>query len=376
MTIDSPKLVMVGAFPPPVHGMALVNSAVEKALRDLGVAPRIIDLSAKSLDRSIMARLSRLPKVLRGGFAFLRMRNLRDATLYMSVSGGAAQAYEILFALIARFRGMRLFLHHHSYAYIDRRNWLTSWLAFVAGSKAVHVVLSPQMAVRLRTIYSIECTAVVSNAAIFLHNRTSVVAARQKLQTLGFLSNIAPEKGVFEFLDLLDALRDRDLSIKAKLAGPFQDATTEMKVRARLGSMPNVEYVGPKYGTEKDQFFSGIDALIFPSLYINEAEPLTLHEAMISGVPIIAYGRGAIGEIISIDCGRVIDPSKPFVPEALNQVDAWCHDSASFNAASLATLKRFHRTYAENRERWKVLLNDLIDRNGKSLRDHSVSEAK
>ncbi|MGK2925647.1 MAG: hypothetical protein ACSLE2_08490 [Lysobacterales bacterium] len=40
MAEDENSIVMVGAFPPPVHGMAAVNAAVRDALRQAGVRPR------------------------------------------------------------------------------------------------------------------------------------------------------------------------------------------------------------------------------------------------------------------------------------------------------------------------------------------------
>ena len=70
---------MVGAFPPPTHGMAAVNAAVRERLLGAGVELLVIDVAAPSLDRSPMKRLGRLPKVLHGlvGLALLRGECLR-----------------------------------------------------------------------------------------------------------------------------------------------------------------------------------------------------------------------------------------------------------------------------------------------------------
>lgn len=57
-----PKIVMVGAFPPPVHGMAMVNTAVRAQLQKAGVEPLVIDLAAPNLNRALANRLRRLPK--------------------------------------------------------------------------------------------------------------------------------------------------------------------------------------------------------------------------------------------------------------------------------------------------------------------------
>ena len=353
------QIVMIGPFPPPVHGMAAVNAAVREQLRNTGDAePLAINLAGPNLDRSLRTRLSRPPKVLHSLGRLAGMRQLRGRTLYMSISGGFGQLYEIAFLLLARARGMRVFLHHHSFAYLDTPSRLTRWLVRVAGNEAVHVTQSPKMAERLNRVYGAARVVPVSNAVFFVPPNAAV-PIRPRPEILGFLSNIMAEKGVFEFLDLCAAARDKGLPLRARLAGPFQDSETERQVRARLAALPGVDYVGPKYGVEKDDFYAGIDALIFPTRYVNEAEPVTLHEAMSRAIPVIAYGRGCIPEIISPDCGLVIDPAAPFVPAALSQLETWLADPTAFEATSQAAARRFEKTYAENAERWAALLAEI-----------------
>lgn len=354
------RLIMVGAFPPPVHGMAAVNAAVRDALLRAGAGPRVVDLAAPSLDRSLMARLGRLPRTLRGLVRVATMPGLRGGTLYMSVSGGLGQLYELAFVSLARLRGMRLYIHHHSFAYLNAPSRLTRVLTKAAGASAVHAALSPRMAELLRAIYGAVRVAPVSNAVFLVNGEGGVDEPRRRLGTLGFISNITAEKGVFEFLDLMDEVREAGLPLRAKLAGPFQDAQTEQRVRARLARLPAVDYVGPKYGVEKDAFFASIDALTFPTRYVHEAEPLTLHEAMSRAIPVIAYGRGAIPEIIGPYRGQVIEPDEPFAPAALTQIEDWLADPAAFAAASETAAWRFTETYAQSERRWQGLLDKLM----------------
>lgn len=360
VTINDSRVVIVGPFPPPVHGMAAVNAAVRERLHGAGVALRVIDLAAPSLDRSLVFRLHRLPRVLRGLARFTGMRGLRGRTLYMSVSGGLGQVYEMAFLTFARLRGMRIFLHHHSFAYLDAPSGIAQALVRVAGSSAVHVTQSPRMAERLQVVYKAVRVVPVSNAVFLLRREIPPAQSRQRLRTLGFISNISAEKGVFEFLDLMAAVDAENLPLKAKLAGPFHDSQNESAVRARLEQLENVEYVGPKYEAEKDAFFADIDALIFPTRYTNETEGMVNHEAMCHGVPVIAYGRGCIPEIIGADCGKVVDPAEPFVPVALTQIKAWLSDPAVFAAASRAAARRFSENYLRNEQRWRELLTGLL----------------
>jgi len=354
---------MFGAFPPPVHGMAAVNSAVREALHEMQIKPLVINVAGHGLNPSLVTRLRRLPRVILGLLVLAVQPKLRGASLYMSVSGGFGQFYEIALVSLARMRGMRIFLHHHSFAYLDNRNRITHMLIQAAGTESVHIALSPDMASRLRDSYGVDDVTSLSNA-VFLAATDSIGSPRVMLETLGFLGNISPEKGVFEFLDLMLATRVANIPVRGKLAGPFQNAETEAAVRARLRELPLVEYVGPRYGADKAVFFDGIDVLVFPTRYANEAEPVTVHEAMSHAVPVIAYGRGCISEIVDPRCGLVIDPGLPFVPAALEQLKRWLADPAAFQAASKAAVARFASNYAENEMRWQTLLAKIIGATG------------
>lgn len=355
------KIIMVGAFPPPVHGLAAVNAAVRDSFIQAGVKPVVLDVSAKSLNRSFISRLDRLPKVVWCLLRLVFSRRLRDCTFYMSISGGYGQFYEVLILAMARLRGMRLYLHHHSFAYLDRPCYLTRILTVVAGFASVHITLSSGMAALLQKHYpAVSRFVPISNAIFFDSNNLPTDILRSRLKTIGFISNISAEKGILEFLDLVEACESYGLPLRAKIAGPFSDAVTEEKVMNRLVTLGTVEYVGPKYGQEKERFFSTIDALIFPTLYENEAEPLTIHEAMKHNLPVIAYGRGCIPEIVASDCGGVVAPVASFVSQALALIKHWLDNPEVFRLASASAHNRFLHVHDENINRWQALMNDMI----------------
>lgn len=360
MTTDDQKnIVMVGPFPPPVHGMSTTNAAVHKRLVALGAEVLVLNTSAPSLDRSLVARLRRLRHVLRGMRSLLGKQDLQGKTLYLSISGGFGQVYEIAFLLLSRLRRMRIFLRHCSFAYLDKPTWRTRILVKAAGSDAVHVTQSQGMADLLKALYGAQQVVPISNAVLYPKSPL-VVRPRKDLRTIGFLSNLSAEKGVFEFLDFLAAAAEKGLPLNAKIAGQFQDELTKLRVMDRLRALHNVQHLGGVYGAEKDRFFDDIDVFIFPTRYRNETEAKVNHEAMSRGIPVIAYGRGCIPEIVSAECGLVIDPAEPFVPAALAKLESWLADPAAFQAASQAAAARFARTYDENETRWRALLEDIV----------------
>ncbi len=354
------RILMVGPFPPPVHGMAESNAAVLEMLRIAGGDPEVLNVAHTGLDRSLPDRLGRLPKVLSGMVRIALLRKTPGEAIYISVSGGLGQVYEIAILGIARLRRMRVYLHHRSFAYLYTPNRLTSVLTKAAGSTATHVALCPGMAQRLRDVYKAKNVLVASNALLVSSASGFGRRPRLNVRTIGFFSNISVEKGVFEFLDLAEQLEAQKLPIEAKLAGPFQDHKVEQAVRARMKGLPSVEYVGSKYGREKDRFLSAIDILIFPTLYPNEAEPRTILEAISQNIPVIAFGRGCIPEILNASCGEVIDMNGPFVPLALERILEWFHDPTGFHDASVAALRRFEELRRENKRLWDEFVNSVL----------------
>ena len=363
MDTEYPNIFLVGTFPPPVHGMAAVNAAVRDRLQTTGARVRVIDTAPASLDRGMPARLGRLPRVLLGLLRLTATRRLRGAALYIGASGGVGQAYDLAFLLLARARGMRVFVHHHSFAYLHARRRLAYGLVRAAGRKAIHVTQSEAMAERLHALYGVADVSAVSNAVFLVGTAEAVrVQPSAALRVLGFLGNIAAEKGIFEFLDLMAALRRSGLSLEGRIAGPFQDAATEVQVRERLRDLPHVEHVGACYGAEKDAFFGSIDTLIFPTLYANEAEPLVIHEAMQHAVPVIAYGRGCIPERVTQECGCVIPPAESFVPAAMAQIEAWVRVPGRFEAASGAAAARHASLRTAHAQHWQAIEARLLGR--------------
>lgn len=354
------SLVVLGAFPPPVHGMAAINRALADQLIKEGFDLIEIDISANSIARDWFARWQRAPKALWGALKLLLVSRAKVNTLYMSVSGGAGQVYELLILLVARLKGFRVFMHHHSFAYIDNHKGLTALLCRVAGTKGVHVLLSARMADRLAENYAVGDLRVLSNT-VFLADgiKHRPVRTRNSVRRIGFLSNISREKGVIEFVELMEQIQNKDLSIEGVLAGPFESEQLEQEILNRIGD--GVVYEGAKYGEAKQQFFDSIDVFIFPTIYANEAEPIVVYEALSCGVPVIAYGRGAIPEVLTPECGLVIDPSQPFANPAYEKLLEWSEHPSRLASASTCAQERFTQLAEENRDRWEALKRELMD---------------
>src|SRR4029077_16115808 len=104
-------------------------------------------------------------------------------------------------------------------------------------------------------------------------------------------------------------------------------------------SSSEVTYLGPVYDEAKTAFYRDLDILLFPTDYANEAEPLVIHEAMRSGVHVIACDRGAISEMLTHGAGAVCAKSS-FVATAIAQITSFTADvSALQHARNLSLLQ-------------------------------------
>jgi len=341
------KVCLIGYFPPPVHGISIVTQAVKEKLNSIGCEPYIIDLSTGGLSRSLLFRLSKfkgLAKSLLGFIRWLPGRSKR--TVYLTISGKYGQLFDLLFLLLARVAGAKIYIHHHSFQYINDYFSLTQLLLGLAGPQAEHIVLCNHMGCLLKDQYGRPALQlhVLSNAAFINSGRQLSIPEDNNTSPLhiGFLSNIAKEKGIDSFLDLVEAANKRGLMLQATIAGPFQDQETEQRVLDRVNHLGGcLQYIGPKYKGEKHAFLASLDVLLFPTKYIDEAAPLVIYEALANGVPVIAKERGSIRSIIKDGAGFVFSDSA-FEASALSQLRLWSENRDVLNLAKKKAHKYFY----------------------------------
>ena len=336
------QVCLVGMFPPPLHGMSLINEYVKQKV-SVSVSPLVIDFSPRNLDRSFVVRFGKIFRVIRCVFQlFSYLVTGQVGSIYFGLSGGNGQAYDAIFVGIGRVFGKKLYLHHHSYQYLNQVRWLAKLLFAIAGEKAVHIVACEKMACDLKRLYPVVTDVRIISGISALELWAGDVRPREHIQSIGFLSNISVEKGVLEFLAVADWAGQAGLPIRFLLAGPYQDEKVRCLVEARLAALANVTCVGSVYGEDKQVFFDSIDILLFPTRYANESEGLVIHEAMSRAVPVIACSRGCIEQIISDQVGLRLAPTEDYVANAIEKIQEWLLNPQAYQRVSRAALTRFN----------------------------------
>ena len=333
-------ICIVGTFPPPVHGMSVVNSEIVNNFRKQGKSIFVINHASKTFSKNKFLRILRVQRVIKGVVLAIRTMT-KWKVLYIGLSGGLGQVYDLLFVFIGRVFRKRIYIHHHSFAYIDKPTIISRLIISASGVKATHIVLCERMQSMFRMIYpAVNVVRVISNVAIVKKNNDAN-PKEKGVKTLGYLSNICIEKGIEEFLEVAEHLKRKGIVFNALIAGPFQSDDVKKYVSNRIENLPMVKYVGPKYDDDKAEYFKAIDVLLFPTKYENEAQPLTIFEASSYGVPVIAWERGCISEMMTNGAGVLVKKDDVYSIVAVDQIMKWYNHPDEFQSASKCTLQKF-----------------------------------
>jgi glycosyltransferase involved in cell wall biosynthesis len=342
----------VGPLPPPVNGFSSVCAMMLDRLKTR--MPVAVFNRAPNLRDRAFGILQQLANPTR----FLGMcLGRREVVLYLALSGGRGQLVDLAYVLISKLFRRPIFVHHHSFVYINSPSWLNRCLFALLRDEA-HIVLSANMGESLTREYGLNPGAVrvVSNAAFYDAEDEHACGPGNDSAPLqlGFLSNITFEKGIVEFFSILDKLAKCGVKYRAHIAGPVAP-DAQQTFDKLLQAAHDVEYVGAVYGAQKERFYRQLDVFVFPTNYVNEAEPLVIYEAMRQGVHVIACDRGSIAEMLRNGAGLAFS-SERIVESAAAQIAKFNDDRHALLAAKRMSMQQAQRVRCAS----KLALENLL----------------
>jgi glycosyltransferase involved in cell wall biosynthesis len=341
----------VGPLPPPVNGFSSVCGMMLDRLRTrmpVEVFDRAPNLRARAL--GVLGQLAKPVKYF--GMCLAR----RDMVCYLALSGGRGQLVDLFYVLISKLFRRQIFVHHHSFVYINSPSWFNRCFFALVRNEA-HIVLSPNMGETLARVYALSPAAVrvVSNAAFYDSDDDPRAPGDDAAPLrLGFLSNITFEKGIVEFFGILEKLNQSGVEYRAHIAGPVAPEARQTFDQL-LRAAKDVEYVGPLYGAQKERFYRQLDVFLFPTNYANEAEPLVIYEAMRQGVHVMACDRGSIAEMLGNGAGLAF-PREHMVESAAAHIAKFDQDRQALLAAKRMSVQQAQRVRCAS----KVALQNLL----------------
>lgn len=289
-------------LPNPVHGMSSINLKVKEIVVDQNKIGRVLNTCPSYASKYFNTKAWLFLKFIHTFYVVSKMifflNNIN--TIYRPINGGFGQVFDLIYVVISRLFGKKIFIHHHSFQYLNKKTALFSLFVKVLPVTTIHIVLGDTMKSKLSALYGIQSDLirVVSNSTFFeiseVHNQ--VKAVDQKV-VIGHMSNLCIEKGLDSFLLMCISLQEKKFDFLPLLAGPIRDESSRQVLELQTKQIDNLVYKGPVYADEKQAFFSSLDAFVFMSEYENEAEPLVLYEAAQYGAKVYCTQRGCMQNV-------------------------------------------------------------------------------
>lgn len=350
----------IAPLPPPMNGAAMTSQGFAYALKSYGPI-RTFNVAPDARRRGGLAYAVKPLRIAGVMMAMLASAWRPKKAIYAALDGGYGLIYGIVIAAVARLCRFRLYLHHHSFAYINCPSKLLHILAKIAGPEATHIVLCPLMSERIRQSYpAIKSVRVVCSTA-FVPQFDPYEKRRFPELRVGLLSNLTADKGLDTAIELLQKALSRHIPLRLILAGRAHDKAAKMSIDAAMAEFgQHLEYLGPISDEEKHSYFQNLDIFLFPTCYINEAQPRVILEALSYGVPVITRARSCIPGDVGPDAGICIPEHLDFVEAALPVLQKWVEDPASLTRTSAKALQRSHDLHTKARQGLEIIVKEII----------------
>lgn len=170
------------------------------------------------------------------------------------------------------------------------------------------------------TQLSLHVPIVVASNGVDVPESTAPQLSNGDTRTLLFLSRIHPKKGLALLVEAFARLKPQGWRVV--IAGPEElGHTVEIKTLARtLGVDDCIEFIGPKYGDEKEELFSSASAFVLPTF--SENFGIVVAEALAHGLPVITTYGAPWSDLVTYQCGWWVEPSVDGMTSGLGRVFA------------------------------------------------------
>jgi glycosyltransferase involved in cell wall biosynthesis len=222
-----------------------------------------------------------------------------------------------LFASVARSRGVQVILHAHGGRFVDWSE--TPWRRQVARAlllpASVVVPVASSVAHALRRCVATSRIVLIPNGVDTDHFSPGTGEARSvtahRPPRILYAGHLTPRKGVLDLLEASARLERDGVVHELWVAGGTPDEGPEAERRVREAATgASVHLLGSLHRTAMADLYRSADIFCLPSWW--EAMPLTVLEAMATGLPIVATDVGDVGQLVEDGAsGYLVPPRSP-----------------------------------------------------------------
>jgi len=320
-----PRLLVFGPTPPPYHGVSVATVQILQHLRrrgheithietkrplELGGRIRLAAIirDSKTLTRFVQQMLAEMPEIVYLPISQTTLGLVRDS----------------LTILLARTCGTNVVIHLHG-AHLrhlyDSSHPFVRWVVRVALRRVSGAIVLGES---LRSIFfglvPEERIYVVPNGIPrdVVSKEEFQFLCRQRLRRPGaplrvvYLSNLMESKGYLDVLRAAAECRRRRIPVRVSFAGAWIDDSRAVaqRVLAEENLRSQIEFLGVVSGEAKWNLLAQSDVFVLPTT--NEGQPISIIEAMASGLPIITTRVGCIEDMVRDGInGYLVEPRNP-----------------------------------------------------------------
>lgn len=322
---DKPEILYLIQLPGPIHGVSLINSYVyESETINRGFSRILVEMrysdTLPELRRFSIPKLITLVKI---AFQLARRlaRDKPDLVYFSLMPVGKGFFRDLILVIILKLKRARVVYHLHNRGMHGRHKniiWRTFYRFTFNHSNIIHLtegLLEEEiypLGLKGARCYAVpNGTPPVKLPELRPGPQPGPPAGNVGINLL-FLSNIFPEKGIFDLLDAMKEVCSRRKDIRLTIAGEYLRTRYEKELKRRIAEMHLEDYIaliGPKYDRQKFSTYAETDIFVFPSYFRQECLPLVVLEAMNCGIPVISTSVGVIPGIIrNEEEGFIVEP--------------------------------------------------------------------
>ncbi len=300
---DMLRVLASGPVPPPINGMSVAFALLTRELTERGWRVDVANITDGSGRRSGAFSLGRVRQVI--GAAAASWRHLLDCdVVYITIAQSRNGFFRDLLTIVPALGTRRpIVVHLHggnfSTFYNSEPRLIQMMLREALSRVARIIVLTDAMRSDFAMLDDWQSKTVAVDNATSVPTLEARAVPKKHLRLL-YLSSLMAQKG---YLDVLAAAADigrrrPEWRISIEFAGDFRlgvddfDSVEAMRddFAARVAALPKnvaATWHGVVDGTRKLELLRDADALLLPTYYVNEGQPICIIEALASGLPVI-----------------------------------------------------------------------------------------
>jgi glycosyltransferase involved in cell wall biosynthesis len=298
------RLAVVSQIPPPHHGSTMMTLVFLETVRKLGIEELLVDRRFSSTVGEV-GRFS-LSKVGKSFGLITRLLTTQfwwRPNAYVLFITNRPASFLVDWIITELFRVLKRpvinYVHTSGYSHLAGRNAIFRFLVRRAlGSADTTVCLGESLVQDVAWAVTGDIVTIPNTP---YGESPQDPADRCSTPTFLFLSNLIPEKGAQVFIEAAIDVCGSHSDVQFIVAGAAPDVSTFEQLQSLVDNsrwQNRITLVGKADDETKWDLLRRSHCLVFPSTYAFEAQPLSIVEAMSTGLPVIAYDTGGIRDLV------------------------------------------------------------------------------